>query len=148
MLTRRTRGPALMLLILLVIAGVAVYGWWEYTAWPSNVRCQINLHRGVWVHALQQGKLVQTDDVYQLSANYSEVECPRCRSAYVYRPFDGEVQIPPPEGAEPERRMIAWCPKPCHRRYRNVLVADGTVFHLTEEAFQNAVAGGFVVSRN
>ena len=129
-----------------VSAGL-LYGWWEITTWRSNVRCHIRLRRGVFVNAYTTEGFVQTADIRSLTPDPRAVECPASGTVYVYQPFTGPVRPPSQEGDALARRMIAWCPTPCHKGCRNVLLEDGTVIHMSEEAFKAASEAGFVVQR-
>lgn len=61
--------------------------------------------------------------------------CPACQKPYVYQPFNGPTDI---KGD----RIIAWCPEPCHRGKRRVLLENGQWELVSEDDFQKIVNSG------
>lgn len=71
--------------------------------------------------------------------------CPRCDRPYVYRPFEGPIQMDAASG-DSRLRIIAWCPAPSHAGRRNVLVETGAAIPIPEDVFRELANGGFAAT--
>ncbi|HUN80467.1 MAG TPA: hypothetical protein VMV81_03055 [Phycisphaerae bacterium] len=120
--------------LVLIILTLAIYGWWTYRQIRNEISCKEQLGRGVWELVFADGKLSQATDLSSISKSPERIKCVCSGEPYVYRPFPEPVQM-----LGPTFRIIAWCPKPCHRGGRIVLLEYGGVEWLSEAKFQDAI---------
>jgi hypothetical protein len=137
------RGVYVLTAVCGVALVIAVVGWLYVDMSHREMKCQARLGKELYPAILRpDGTLLPADRFAMSSAG--NMRCAYANEPFVYQPIDGVVRY----GGAIEQsvvlfRMIAWCPRPCHRNARVVLLENGAVQLLSESSFQCAVANGY-----
>jgi len=131
--------------VAMLLAG-ALYGWSTYRNTAEEMACSGRLSRNLYERILHRDLTLATVDDARLDAAQDPyLQCSCSHRSYEYHPFPGKINQ---EGTHVRDkvlfRMIAWCPSPCHEGSRVILLENGAVHVLTEEAFQEACRNGYL----